>query len=122
MMWTDVHRAVRVEGVVDGTGGVLVLVAGELDVDTCPSFETWFDSAVPVGQPCRIDVGDVTFCGVDGVRLLASLVNRSGGRVRLINIPSAVRRVFDLTDTPLVEDRNIPTAPAHDVKVRRVAS
>jgi anti-anti-sigma regulatory factor len=78
--------------------------------------------AVPVGQPCRIDLGDVTFCGVDGVRLLTSLVERSGGRVRLMNVPSVVRRVFDLTDTPLVEDRGVTTGVAHHTSARRVAS
>ncbi|MFK0232635.1 STAS domain-containing protein [Streptomyces vinaceus] len=101
----DAGSTVRVEA--DGTGGALVVLAGEVDQD-CSS-ELWDVLASALSAYPRglvVDLAEVTFCDCAclNVLLRARLEagvdpGRRAARFRVVNISPRVARLLELTGT-----------------------
>ncbi|MFB7787023.1 STAS domain-containing protein [Streptomyces vinaceus] len=101
----DARSTVRVEA--DGTGGALVVLAGEIDQD-CAS-ELWGALASALGAYPRglvLDLGEVTFCDCACLNVLLRARLEAGAdparraaRFRVVDISPRVARLLELTGT-----------------------
>ena len=82
--------------------GVVVHVAGEIDLVPAPVLQRHLDSALASGRPLVvIDLDETTFMDGRGVAALVrarSRVASDGGRLVLRRPPALVRRVLELLD------------------------
>lgn len=94
---------------------VLISVAGEMDLDTCPLVDE-ATAPVPVGgKLVRLDLSGVSFMDSSGLDLLFRLLKRAegeGGRLVLHGLqdqPRAlfrlvgIQKVFDITARPMAD-------------------
>ncbi|WP_165777594.1 STAS domain-containing protein [Amycolatopsis antarctica] len=84
-----------------GTAAVVVHVAGELDVLTAPALRALlWPRLVCAARTVVVDLSQVTFLGLAGVRVLdAALLRASAGEVdlRVVTGPRCVERALELT-------------------------
>ena len=82
--------------------GVLVQVAGEVDLVTAPVLQRHLDSALDGRRPMVvIDLAETTFLDARGVAVLVRARKRvvqDGGRLVIRRPPPLVRRVLELAD------------------------
>lgn len=86
-----------------GADGAL-LVRGEVDHTNCGSLTTSIGAAVADRDEVRLDLRELSFIDVAGVRAIraAALELEAGGRrLTLVSPRGSVRRVIDLTETSL---------------------
>jgi anti-anti-sigma factor len=80
---------------------VLVLqVDGELDIGSTDALRSALDAAEREGDVVRIDAGGVSFLDSTALGVLLASAQRlsaRGGRLELINVSPAVRRILDMT-------------------------
>jgi anti-sigma B factor antagonist len=89
----------RSDGSADADG-VLITVAGELDIATAATLDQVLDRAIQ-GRPAPhviIDLCDVTFIDCAALGVLIRARNRLGDRLWLRSVPPAVTRLLELTD------------------------
>ena len=75
-------------------------VTGEIDMSSSSALSDAFGNYNGNGSSggVVVDVDEVTFIDSSGLRVLVDLVNRvDPGRVTLLNTPSSVRRLLELT-------------------------
>ncbi|MDG4820568.1 STAS domain-containing protein [Asanoa sp. WMMD1127] len=81
--------------------GAVVLVAGELDMDTAPQLATCLDEQRELGRTnLIIDLQELDFCDSRGIATLLTAAKRcqeAGGSVRLNGATGSVARVLDIT-------------------------
>jgi len=82
--------------------GVVVRVAGEIDIVTAPVLKRHLESAIAAGRPTVvIDLAQTTFLDARGVGVLVTTRKRitdAGGRLVLRSPPPLVRRVLEVAD------------------------
>ena len=81
--------------------GVVVRVAGEVDIVTAPLLQRHLDAAIATGRPVVVDLSETTFLDARGVAALVSArkhMHRAGGRLAVRRPPPLVRRVLELAD------------------------
>ena len=79
-------------------GGVLLCVAGELDLVTAPSFGERLESELAATDGAVIlDLGGVTFMSTAGLNVLLRASELAGPRLGLRAMSQPVRRVLELT-------------------------
>ena len=80
---------------------VTIYVAGEQDLLTAPLLQARLRRVID-GQPAEeitIDLSEVTFMDCAGLRPLLEAKALIGGRLRLLQVPPPVVRLFELTNT-----------------------
>ncbi|WP_406186954.1 STAS domain-containing protein [Streptomyces sp. NBC_01006] len=101
----DVRSTLHVEP--DGTGGALVVLAGELDQDCASELRDVLVSALSAyPKGLVLDLADVTFCDCACLNVLLRVRLEAGvdhvhraHRFRVRNISARVSRLLDLTGT-----------------------
>jgi anti-anti-sigma factor len=101
-------RPVRVEDLGDHC---LVSVCGEIDMATAPMLEhELLRIEANDSRPIVVDLRQVTFMDLSGLRVLLAASNRSWAdshRLRVVRGPGTVQLLFELTDTeqllPLID-------------------
>jgi anti-anti-sigma factor len=82
--------------------GVIVRVAGEVDIVTAPVLRRHIDAAISFGRPTVvIDLSETTFLDARGVGVLVSAraeIGQNGGRLLIRRPPPLVRRVLELAE------------------------
>jgi anti-sigma B factor antagonist len=84
----------------DRDGLVVVVLGGELDIYTVPSFRQDLDHLDPAEVQLVIDLSDVTLLDSSGLGALVSLLNRARGgqgQLGLVCPHRHLRRVFEIT-------------------------
>jgi anti-sigma B factor antagonist len=78
--------------------GVLICVAGELDLLSAPAFSARLESEITHTEGAVIlDLGEVTFMSSAGINALLRAGDLAGPRLRLRAMNHSVRRVLELT-------------------------
>ena len=81
---------------------VILQLAGRMDADNAPAFETQCESWILKGiNQLVIDVGDLAYVSSMGLRSFltaAKAISRTGGRMPLAGMKGLVKEVFDLTN------------------------
>jgi anti-sigma B factor antagonist len=84
-------------------GVALVILSGELDIDTAPRLRDVVDGCLRGGaRGIEIDMSDVAFCGCEGLNVLLSLRDRAvadGIGLRVLAPGPQPCRLFQLTGT-----------------------
>lgn len=82
--------------------GVVVRVAGEVDIVTAPVLQRHLDSAIASNRPTvSLDLSETTFLDARGVGVIVSArkqIAKRGGRLVIRRPPPIVRRVLELAD------------------------
>ncbi|MEU6772198.1 STAS domain-containing protein [Streptomyces sp. NPDC046759] len=81
---------------------VVVIVAGELDLDTCPQVRQVTDAVSIRNRTLRLDLTGVSFMDASGLGLLHKLhrcAYEQGGLLELSGLRAQPRRVLELTGT-----------------------
>lgn len=84
----------------EADGEFVIRLHGELDIDTVPELERALLHSRPAGQRVVLDLSELEFMDSTGLRvLLRARVAAEEGHweIRLRNVPSNVRRLFDMT-------------------------
>ena len=93
--------ALRVETRSDEESGIVVALAGELDLSTVSRFVNAIDDALDDRPPAlELDLSELTFIDSSGLRVLVSLskdAQARGTTLGLRNIPRHAQRVLDIT-------------------------
>jgi anti-sigma B factor antagonist len=80
---------------------ILVMVEGHLDTNTSPDAQNYLDRLVESGtQKILISFEKTNYISSAGLRVVlatAKLLNKSGGDLRLCNLSSTVRDVFEIS-------------------------
>ncbi|AKL64724.1 MULTISPECIES: STAS domain-containing protein [Streptomyces] len=116
----DSQLTVRVEP--DGTGGAVVVLAGEVDLDRATDVRDVLFSALRSSPRVTVDLAAVTFCDCAGLNALlrARLEAMESGadgvrRFRIHGMSGQVARLLDLTGTrPYFPDCADPEGAGHD--------
>jgi len=78
-------------------------LSGEIDLATAPVLERWLQTAERNGNTAIVlDLGDVTFIDVSGLRAFlgaAERASRSGRTFAIVRAPALVQRVLQFTGT-----------------------
>jgi anti-anti-sigma factor len=84
--------------VASGSGDVTLVVHGDIDHATAPSFAAALAPLVEQGGVLRVDLSRVAFMGSSGVHVLTDAASAIGGRgsVVVCDPSAAVRRVLHL--------------------------
>ena len=78
--------------------GVLLRVAGELDVLTAPTFSTRLDTELTESPgPVMLDLGEVTFMSSAGIDALIKARAAGGSRLEIRALHPSVRRILELS-------------------------
>jgi len=78
--------------------GVLLCVAGELDLVTAPAFSDRLITEISqTDGPVILDLGGVTFMSTAGINALLRAGELAGPRLRVRAMSQPVRRVLELT-------------------------
>lgn len=95
--------------VADGPLGLVVTVAGELDLDTAPRLVERVEQAVPADPEALLllDVRGLDYIDSSGLRALLRFSEVTGGRLALVAPARAVLRALEITRL----DECIPTIP-----------
>jgi anti-sigma B factor antagonist len=83
-----------------GSGATIVVLVGELDIYTVPSFRNVLDAQEPTPKRLILDLTDVTLLDSSGLGALVSMLNRtreSRGELGLVCPQRHIRRVFEIT-------------------------
>ncbi|MCX4545448.1 STAS domain-containing protein [Streptomyces sp. NBC_01565] len=110
----DAQLTVRVEQ--DGTGGALVVVVGEIDLDSAAEIRDVLISALSAAPRVTVDLAAVTFCDCAGLNALLRARLEAGAagagrRLRIHGMSPQVARLLDLTGTrPYFPDGDAPNA------------
>ena len=78
---------------------VLIVPPNELDPVSAPRFAAMLESVEPTDH-VEVDFESVRFCDSSGLRQLLIAHRRQqagGGSLRVVNVPSNVQRVFDVS-------------------------
>ena len=79
----------------------VIATTGELDLASAPDLSALADELMRNGVTnIIVDAESLTFCDSSGLRVLVSIANdlqRTGGRVAIVNAQPTVRRVLELT-------------------------
>jgi anti-sigma B factor antagonist len=81
-------------------GGVRVILSGDLDLSTAKQAEQAIEEAERGAKLIVIDLRRLSFMDSTGLRVIVSAdkrAKRSGRRAVIVQGPSAVRRVFEIT-------------------------
>lgn len=81
-------------------GGVRVILSGDLDLSTAKQAEQAIEEAERSASLIVIDLRRLSFMDSTGLRVIVSAdkrAKRSGRRAVIVQGPSAVRRVFEIT-------------------------
>ena len=102
---------------VPADGRTVVLVRGEVDIDTAPRLRAVLGTAVDGGVPVVVDLGGVTFMDSAGFGLLAAAqreVTAAGTTMRLTRVPPRVVGLLGLLglDTVLTIEPEAPVEVA----------
>ena len=92
-----------------GSGHVLVTVAGEVDIATAPQLRERLAAPAAGGRPLIVDLDRVTFIDAAGLGALVGAASRAaacGGSLYAVCARHQVRRLFAITGL----DRQIPLA------------
>jgi anti-sigma B factor antagonist len=82
----------------DTAEGLVIRVAGEIDLSSAPTFRAELDAAITASHgPLILDLGDVSFMDSTGVEALVRARERAGERLRLRTVHRSVHRVLELT-------------------------
>lgn len=88
--------------VTEQADGVVVRVAGEIDITTAPVLQRHLDAAVAAKRPAVVlDLADTTFLDARGVGVIVAarkVAARNGTRLVIRHPPPLVRRVLELAD------------------------
>ncbi len=79
--------------------GVLVKPSGDIDLATAPVFDAELLRAEDAASLIVLDLGEVSFMDSTGLRAVIAAEQRlraRGGSLRVVHLPSQVRRLFDL--------------------------
>lgn len=79
---------------------IVVAVAGEIDIASTPQLERLLEEACAGGADIVVDLAEVTFMDVSGLRALLDArrrAERDGVPLALANVPPAVVRLLKLT-------------------------
>jgi anti-anti-sigma factor len=89
--------------------GVVLCVAGELDLLTAPAFSDRLQTEITAAAGAVVlDLGQVTFMSSFGIDALLKAQELAGPRLHIRAIHPSVRRVLELSS--LLERFNIPSA------------
>ena len=83
-------------------GSVRLVVSGELDMSNAWCLEETLVRLQRGGENVTVDLADLTFMGVAGIRLFVEAAKRThelGGAVTIVNCNPVPLRVFDLMST-----------------------
>jgi anti-sigma B factor antagonist len=81
----------------DTAEGVVVRVAGDIDLSSAPTFGAALEAAITANDKGLIlDLGEVTFMDSSGVEVLVRARERAGERLHLRTMHRSVRRVLEL--------------------------
>lgn len=84
---------------IEGDAGHVVLVlAGELDAYTSPSFLSTFDIAMPAPARLSLDFGAVTLIDSAGIAALLRVSRRTTGRPTIVRIRPEIQRILAITE------------------------
>ena len=113
-VWSHVSFSVRS---VPEDGRTVVLVRGEVDIDTAPRLRDVLGAAVGGGLPVVLDLGGVTFMDSAGFGVLAAAqrqVTAAGTTMRLTRVPPRVVGLLRLLglDTVLTIEPEAPVEVA----------
>jgi anti-sigma B factor antagonist len=111
---------------VDHPLGVVLTLAGELDLATAPVLQERLDAALRRGAVVVIDLSRLRFVDSSGLGMLVQAerqLRESGGQLVLVRGPRAVHRPFELTclDSHF-EFCDSPSAALRTALVRRIES
>jgi anti-anti-sigma factor len=81
----------------DTAEGVVVRVAGDIDLSSAPVFGAELEAAIAANHgPLIVDLGEVSFMDSAGIEALVRARERAGERLRLRTVHRSVRRVLEL--------------------------
>jgi anti-anti-sigma factor len=93
-----------------GSGGVGLRLVGELDLNTVELLETALVRTGDQAPPGVIDLTELRFLDLAGLRALLRAVSGEGaGAARLVGATGVVRRLFELTHTLGPDSAHTPT-------------
>jgi anti-sigma B factor antagonist len=84
---------------VSANGAWVVVVSGDVDLNTAPAVEDAVRAVPADARDVRVDMTDVTFVDSSGVSALMRLHFRFPGRVTLVRPPAQVTQVLEMTHT-----------------------
>lgn len=88
----------------------LVKVSGRIDTISAPNFEKAVDEVLEEANSLVFDLAGVEYISSAGLRVIlkAQKVMGNKGKMKIINVPEAVREIFDITgfsDFLTIEDK-----------------
>lgn len=88
----------------------LVKVSGRIDTISAPDFEKAVDEVLGEANSLVFDLAGVEYISSAGLRVIlkAQKVMGNKGKMKIINVPEAVREIFDITgfsDFLTIEDK-----------------
>ena len=82
-------------------GKVVLAIEGELDTNTCAKFQQDIAPLMTSApQTVEVDMQALEYISSKALRILISLqqhVREGGGSLKAVNVPPAIREVFDMT-------------------------
>ena len=82
-------------------GALLIALEGELDTLSSPDFEDMLEPLLAQAQSVTIDFEKLEYISSAGLRVLLAaeqtLEERGAERVRVVNMNSTIRNIFDIT-------------------------
>ena len=82
-------------------GKVVLAIEGELDTNTCAKFQQDIAPLMTTApQAVEVDMQALEYISSKALRILISLqqhVREGGGNLKAVNVPPAIREVFDMT-------------------------
>ena len=88
----------------------LIKVSGRIDTISAPDFEKAVDEVLEEANSLVFDLARVEYISSAGLRVIlkAQKVMGNKGKMKIINVPEAVREIFDITgfsDFLTIEDK-----------------
>jgi anti-sigma B factor antagonist len=88
----------------------LIKVSGRIDTISAPDFEKAVDEVLEEANSLVFDLAGVEYISSAGLRVIlkAQKVMGNKGKMKIINVPEAVREIFDITgfsDFLTIEDK-----------------
>lgn len=96
----------------------MILVEGELDMNTAPELERELEAALAAGSPLLIDLSRCEFIDSSGIALIVKARQQleGEGRFALCGVGNQVKRVLGITGL----DSTIPTHPSREEALSRL--